>query len=145
VDAKILAQKSGLIRRHPTGDVMGEHQGIHQFTYGQSKGMGLTHHEKIYVLKIDAETNTVWVGDEKYLFKTEVEAVDPHLIHEIQDGEILNVKIRYAHKASQAKVRLTAEGGLKFEFLEPQRAVTPGQAAVLYRGKQLLGGGWITL
>ncbi|MFN7453639.1 MAG: tRNA 2-thiouridine(34) synthase MnmA [Pseudobdellovibrionaceae bacterium] len=144
VDAKILAQKAGLIQRYPSGEVMGEHRGIHQFTYGQSKGIGLTHHEKLYVLKIDAETNTVWVGDEEHLFRNEVEAVDPHLIHDIQDGEILNVKIRYAHKASQAKV-LRTEKGFKFQFLEPQRAVTPGQAAVLYRGKQLLGGGWITL
>ncbi len=144
VDANILKSKAGLLRRFPSGEVMSEHGGIHNFTYGQSRGLGMTHHEKLFVIKIEADTNTVWVGDEQYLYRNQVDVVDAHLIDEIQDGETLEVKIRYAHKGSMAKVTKT-EKGLHFEFLEPQRAVTPGQAAVMYRNRQLLGGGWITL
>ncbi len=144
VDGKILKTKAGLLRRFPSGEVMAEHNGIHHFTYGQGKGLGMTHHEKLFVIKIDADTNTVWVGDEKYLFRNEVDAVDVHLIDDVKDGEVLEVKIRYAQKGSLAKVYKTASG-LHFDFLEPQRAVTPGQAAVMYRNRQLLGGGWITL
>jgi tRNA-specific 2-thiouridylase len=144
VDRKTLNTKAGVIRRYPEGQVMANHPGIHLFTYGQSKGLGMDHHEKLFVIKIDADTNTVWVGDEKDLFKSEVEVVDTHLLSQIEDGETLNVKIRYAHKGSLAKVFKT-DKGLRFEFTEPQRAITPGQAAVMYREKQLLGGGWITL
>jgi tRNA-uridine 2-sulfurtransferase len=144
VDSKILKTKAGVIRRYPSGEVMAEHTGIHHFTYGQSKGLGMTHHEKLFVIKIEASDNTVWVGDEEHLFQKEVDAVDVHLIDDVKDGEVLEVKIRYAHKGSLAKVFKT-DRGLHFNFLEPQRAVTPGQAAVMYRNRQLLGGGWIAL
>ncbi len=144
VDSKILAEKTGVIRRYPSGELMSRHTGIHNFTYGQSKGLGMSHHEKLFVIKIDPADNTVWVGDENYLYRDQVEVIEPHLIDQVEDGEILEVKIRYAHKGSQAKVFKT-DKGFRFEFLEPQRAVTPGQAAVMYREKQLLGGGWITL
>lgn len=144
VDAKTLSTKAGVIRRYPGGEVMAKHDGIHNFTYGQSKGLGMSHHEKLFVIKIDPADNTVWVGDEQYLYRQTVEVVDTHLIDQVSEGEVLEVKIRYAHKGSPAKVFKT-DKGLRFEFLEPQRAVTPGQAAVMYREKQLLGGGWITL
>lgn len=143
VDASILKTKKGFLKRYPSGEIMAEHPGIHHFTYGQSKGLGMTHHEKLFVLEVDAKTNTVWIGDEKYLFKNQVDVVDTHLIDELRDGETVSVKIRYAHKGSEAKVYKN-EKGLRLEFAEPQRAVTPGQAAVMYRQGQLLGGGWIT-
>ena len=73
-----------------------------------------------------------------------MEVIDPQMLSGVEDGEVLGVKIRYQHKASPAKVVKTANG-FKIEFLEKQRAVTPGQAAVFYRDKQLVGGGWITL
>ncbi len=144
VESSVLATKKGLMKRWPNGEVMAEHSGIHNFTYGQSKGLGMDHHEKMFVIKIDSSDNTVWVGDEKYLFSDEVDVVDPHLLGEVQEGELLNVKIRYQHKGSPARV-YRAENGFKLKFTEPQRAVTPGQAAVFYRERALLGGGWITL
>ena len=143
VPASVLRTKKGFLKRYPTGQIMAEHNGIHHFTYGQSKGLGMDHHEKLFVLSIDPKDNTVWIGDEKYLFKNNVDVVDTHLIDVIQDGETVNVKIRYAHKGSEAKV-FKSPTGLRLEFTEPQRAVTPGQAAVMYRKGQLLGGGWIT-
>lgn len=145
IPASVLKTKAGLIRRYPSGDVMAKHDGIHLYTYGQSKGLGMSHHEKLFVTKIDAETNTVWVGDEQYLYRNSVEVVDAQMMDQVEDGETLEVKIRYAAKPSLAKVYKTDRGGLRFEFEEPQRAVTPGQAAVMYRQKMLIGGGWITL
>lgn len=145
VDAKILASKKGLIRRFPTGETMAEHAGIHLYTIGQGKGLGMTHHEKLFVVKIDALDNTVWVGHEKYLYNDEVEVIEPHLLSDITDGEQLNVKIRYQHKGAQAEVTQTARG-YKLKFKEPQRAITPGQAAVFYRNQNILvGGGWIKI
>lgn len=142
VPASELASKKGLLKRFPTGEVMAEHPGIHHFTYGQSKGLGMDHHEKLYVLKIDAKTNTVWVSEEKYLFASNLKIERTHLLQEIESGEVLNVKIRYHHRGSPARV-IRQGDDILLEFLEPQRAVTPGQAAVFYRGRSLVGGGWI--
>lgn len=144
VDKSILATKKGQIKRYPSGEIMGDHQGIHLYTFGQGKGLGLTFHEKLFVVKIDADDNTVWVGDEKYLFSNEVEVIETHLLDEIQDGATYDVKIRYQQKGSPA-VLIKTNRGFKLQFKEPQRAVTPGQAAVLYRNSQLVGGGWINL
>lgn len=144
VDHKILKQHIGAIKRYPSGEIMGQHQGIHHYTIGQSKGLGMTYHEKLFVLEIDAKTNTVWVGEEKYLFKNEIDVVEPQLLREIQDGELLRVKIRYQHKGSTARVHKTNKG-FKLVFEEPQRAITPGQAAVFYSDRELVGGAWITL
>ncbi|MGE5084762.1 MAG: tRNA 2-thiouridine(34) synthase MnmA [Bacillota bacterium] len=144
VSKAVLDTKKGAIKRFPTGEVMAKHEGIHNYTYGQSKGLGMDHHEKLFVIKIDAADNTVWVGDEEHLFAREVDVVDPHLLGDLQDGELMSVKIRYQHKGSLAQVFKT-ENGFKLKFQEPQRAVTPGQAAVFYRDRELVGGGWITL
>jgi tRNA-specific 2-thiouridylase len=144
VPAAVLATKKGLIKRFPNGEVMAPHEGIHNYTYGQSKGLGMDHHEKLFVIKIDAADNSVWVGDESHLYTHEIDLIEPHLLLDVQDGEHMNVKIRYQHKASPAQVFKT-EKGFKLKFQEAQRAVTPGQAAVFYRERQLVGGGWITL
>lgn len=143
VSSEVLDKKKGWIRRYPTGLKMAEHQGIHLFTYGQSKGLGMDHHEKLFVLKIDPETNTVWVGDEEYLFSDNLEIENLHLLHDLVPNEKLLVKIRYSHRGAEAKVSADINGNIKLEFTEKQRAITPGQAAVFYRGRQLLGGGWI--
>ena len=139
-----LQKKSGVIKRWPSGEVMTKHSGIHQFTVGQGKGLGMTHHEKLFVLKIDAETNTVWVGDEKYLFSDSCEIIEPHWLDQVVDDEVVQVKIRYSTTTSAARLRKTVRG-YHCQFLQPQRAITPGQAAVVYRNKQLVGGGWISL
>ena len=144
VSQEILKTKSGKIKRYPEGDVMGDHAGIHLYTIGQSKGLGMTYHEKLFVLKIEASDNTVWVGEEKHLYADEVEVIEPKWLDQLVDGAHYDVKIRYSHKASRAQAFKT-DRGLKLKFSEPQRAITPGQAAVLYQEKKLIGGGWITL
>lgn len=144
VAGDVLRSKGGSIRRFPSGEVMARHNGIHLYTIGQCKGLGMSHHEKLFVLKIDARDNTVWVGEEKHLFSKEVDVIEPKLLADLQEGETLNVKIRYQHKGSKARV-FRQGPGLKVVFEEPQRAITPGQAAVFYRERELVGGGWIKL
>lgn len=139
-----LKDQTGWLCRFPSGEKMAPHPGIHHFTIGQSRGLGMSHHEKLFVLKIDSDTKTVWIGDEKYLYSDEVEVIEPHLLGEITDGEEISVKIRYSQFGSKAQVFKT-ERGFRLKFKEPQRAVTPGQAAVFYRDRQLMGGGWIIL
>lgn len=135
--------KKGLIKHHPTGQVMGEHQGVHHFTYGQRKGFKLDHHERMFVYKVDGESNTVWVvTDEKYLLKNHFVMKNANWLDGFSEDEILRVKVRFQHKGAMAK--LQKEGEKYFvKFQEQQRAITPGQAAVVYRDQQLLGGGWI--
>jgi len=134
--------KKGHVRLHPTGEILAEHDGIHHFTYGQRKGLGVYRPEPVYVIKIEASSADVWVGDEKYLYSDQLRVVQAHFIDPIEDGERLKVKIRFQHKGAYARV--TKKGGeLHFQFEEPVRAITPGQAAVMYRGDQLVGGGWI--
>lgn len=144
VSSEELKKKSGLLRRYPHGEIMGEHAGIHLYTYGQSRGLGLTHHEKLFVIKIDAQTNTVWVGDEEHLYSDRALMIEPHWLTDWSEDDVYNVKIRYQHKGSAARLKKT-ESGFMLEFLEKQRAVTPGQAAVIYKNQKLVGGGWISL
>jgi tRNA-specific 2-thiouridylase len=143
VNRDVLERKKGSIRLYPTGEVLTEHDGIHHYTYGQRKGLGVYFPAPVYVIKIDAKTNDVWVGEEKHLFADRAEVAHPHLIDHFENGERLKVKIRFAHKGAYARVFKRDDGGLDVKFEEPVRAVTPGQAAVLYRENQLVGGGWI--
>lgn len=134
--------KGGAIRMYPSGEKVAEHTGIHHYTYGQRKGLGVFRPEPLYVIKIDAQTNDVWVGDETYLYSNDMKVVQPHFIDSMEDGERLKVKIRFQHKGAWARVYKRGDD-LEIKFDEPVRAVTPGQAAVLYRDNQLVGGGWI--
>ncbi|MES2856954.1 MAG: aminomethyltransferase beta-barrel domain-containing protein, partial [Bdellovibrionota bacterium] len=124
------------------GEILADHDGIHHYTYGQRKGLGVFRPEPVFVIKIDAKTSEVWVGDEKHLYGSSAKVVQAHLIDEVGEGETLRVKIRFQHKGSLAKV-FKKDDGFAVEFEEPVRALTPGQAAVFYRGDQLVGGGWI--
>lgn len=139
-----LKSKKGFIKRYPSGVIMGEHQGIHHYTYGQSKGMGLNHHEKLFVVKVDASDNSVWVGDEEYLYGEKVDIKNLHLLSEIEENKEYLVKIRYQHKGAIARLVKTPDG-YQAQFSEKQRAITPGQAAVIYDEKRLIGGGWIQI
>lgn len=140
----------GKIRLHPSGEILGDHGGIHLFTYGQRKGLGVaTRSERtesetpLFVLRIDPQTKDVWVGEESYLFSKSVTVRDARFLGAFESGERLRVKIRYAHKGAFGRVSKLTDGTLEIDFEEPVRAVTPGQAAVFYRDSQLVGGGWI--
>lgn len=147
VEANVSADllKPGLIKKYGTNELMGEHKGIHHFTVGQRKGLGLTKTEALpqFVIKIEAKTNTVWVGEEEHLFVGKTSIYKSNWFDSLSEDEILNVKVRYMHKGTPARVKKNVDGSAEIEFLEPVRAITPGQAAVVYRGQQLVGGGWI--
>ncbi|OFZ29850.1 MAG: tRNA 2-thiouridine(34) synthase MnmA [Bdellovibrionales bacterium RIFCSPHIGHO2_01_FULL_40_29] len=144
VSSEILATKKGLLKRFPDGEIMAPHDGIHLYTIGQSKGLGMTYHEKLFVIKIDAQDNSVWVGEEKYLYKNEVQIIEAHLLSDLSEDADYQVKVRYQHQGAPAKIKKN-ESGFTIHFAEPQRAITPGQAAVIYQNQKLIGGGWITL
>ncbi len=132
----------GEIKLFSTGEVMAQHDGIHKFTYGQRKGVGVSYKEPLYVRSVERDTGTVWLCEEKDLYKTETEIKNVNLLDQLIDDEILSLKIRFAHKGAKAQLKKTSDG-YKVQFFEPQRSITPGQAAVFYRDQQLLGGGWI--
>lgn len=142
VDASKL--KKGKIKDKTTGAVLAEHDGIHRFTVGQRKGVGVATGSPMYVVAVDHETGDVWLGPETELYSKTVFVSGLNLLAKIEDGEKIRVKIRYAHSGASAAVSFLPDGTAKIDFDEPQRAITRGQAAVFYREKHLLGGGWIT-
>lgn len=137
----------GWIRRTSDGARLARHDGIHRFTYGQRKGLGIvtqgSNQPPLFVVKLDKESGDVWVGEESELYASDAVVKEVRLLDQIRDGEILRVKIRYAHKGSPARVQKTDDNQIRLQFLEPVRSVTPGQAAVFYRENQLVGGGWL--
>lgn len=133
----------GEIRLYPSGEVLGHHAGMHNFTYGQRKRLGVHSQVPLYVKKIEPDTKTVWLCEDQYLYEDEMQVRNVNLLDEIGDNETLNVKIRFQHRGAKAIVYKDPSGVLSVKFFEPQRSITPGQAAVFYRDKQLIGGGWI--
>lgn len=134
---------SGSLKLYPSGEVLGTHTGIHQFTYGQRKRLGISYKTPLYVIKIEKDTKTVWLGEEKYLYNYNIEVDQLHLLDPVTEGERLRVKIRFQHQAQWAKVYPTSNRSCSIQFETPQRAPTPGQSAVIYRHNQLVGGGII--
>ena len=135
--------KKGDLKLYPSGEKLGEHNGIHQFTYGQRKRLGVSFSEPLYVVKIDPQTYTVWLGKEHTLYQDHIKVDQLYWLDSIQQGERLKVKIRFQHKGSWAQVFSIDQGSLRLQFDEPQRACTPGQSAVIYRENRLVGGGRI--
>lgn len=135
--------KKGVIKRIETDEVLAEHEGIHRFTIGQRKGLGVATGDPVYVVKIDTDNGTVWLGDEKYLYHNTLRVSDLNLFKDLKDGEHVRAKIRFAHKGAEASVKWISDSEIELNFVEPQRAITKGQAAVFYDNNQLLGGGWI--
>jgi tRNA-specific 2-thiouridylase len=127
----------------PAGTVLGSHEGVANFTRGQRRGLGLGGGATRYVLRIVPDTAEVVVGDESELYDQQLTATDAHWVtgrpDDAFDGE---VRIRYRHRGALAAVTPTGDG-FEVHFDEPQRAITPGQAAVVYRGDEVIGGGFI--
>jgi tRNA-specific 2-thiouridylase len=133
-----------------TGEVVGRHSGIHNFTVGQRKGLGLTSTNPLYVLKIDPSSHQVTVGADEDLRTRElrVNRLNWISIAGLEAPIRVLAKVRHRHEPQPATLRpgpLGADGQPTAEglFDEPQRAVTPGQAAVFYQGDEVVGGGWI--
>ena len=127
------------------GRTVGEHAGVHRYTVGQRRGLGVASERPLYVVQIDARRNRVVVGGEDELLGRVFEAAGTNWIafDEPREPARAEVRVRYRHEAAPATIEITGEARARVTFDEPQRAITPGQAAVFYRGDEVVGGGWI--
>ncbi len=127
------------------GAVLAHHDGVHQFTVGQRKGLGFSTGKALYVLSIDAQTNRVVVGEDQALHKTvcEVENVNWVSCAQPQAPIRADVKIRHKHEAAPASIEALETTRARVTFDTPQRAITAGQAAVFYDADRILAGGWL--
>ncbi|HYG36083.1 MAG TPA: tRNA 2-thiouridine(34) synthase MnmA [Clostridia bacterium] len=142
--AKLVAKHRGEIV-NLQGQVLGYHEGIEFYTIGQRKGLGISSPKPLYVVELDAEHNRVVVGDDSALESDECLVDRCNWIPFDNPSEPLEatVKIRYNHPGTPAVVTPLPNGRARVRLTVPQRAITPGQAAVFYQGDLVLGGGWI--
>jgi len=127
------------------GEVLGIHQGIHRYTVGQRKGLGISAADPLYVVQVDAKNNRVVVGGRDDLLRREmvVRRVNWIAFEELTEPVRVEVRIRSRAEEAPAVLSRLHDGSVLVAFDEPQRAVTPGQAAVFYDGEIVVGGGWI--
>jgi len=127
------------------GRVLGGHSGVHRFTVGQRKGLGVAAGVPLYVLTIDAESGTVTIGPRAALERTTLlaSAVNWISIEPPRTWVSVWAQIRHRHRPSRGRVRALENGRAEFAFDAPQSAITPGQAVVFYDGDIVVGGGWI--
>jgi tRNA-specific 2-thiouridylase len=128
------------------GRVLGEHSGIHNFTVGQRKGLGVATGSPLYVLQIKGDKRQVIVGEQENLYSCTLITKRSNLIsvNELQEPMRVRVKIRHRHEPAAATIEMTGVDAILVTFDQPQRAVTPGQAAVFYDDDVVVGGGWIS-
>lgn len=129
------------------GQVLGRHRGIHAYTVGQRRGLGIAVGKPLYVVAIHPHTNEVVLGSDDDVLTDEMTVGDMSWVHErfaesCHKSEV-EVQIRASHTASPAAFFLESQGSARIKFHHPQRAVTPGQVAAFYHGDEMLGGGWI--
>jgi tRNA-specific 2-thiouridylase len=129
-----------------SGQVIGEHEGHQHFTIGQRKGVGVALGYPIYVVDIDPSSNRVTVGEKAQLERERLIARQVNFLSSrprLAGTMKCYAKIRYNHAPQPAKLKITGEDEFEVRFDQPQSAITPGQAVVLYDGDIVLGGGWI--
>jgi tRNA-specific 2-thiouridylase len=128
------------------GEVLGRHNGLHQYTVGQRKGLGVAAGRPIYVVELDRVSNRLIVGGDAELRRSTCDVRGVNWIPFALPGRPVtaHVRIRNRHEPARAEIVATEGNGARVTFREPQRAITPGQAAVFYDGELVLGGGWIS-
>jgi tRNA-specific 2-thiouridylase len=127
------------------GEVVGEHGGIHNFTVGQRKGLGIATGSPLYVIQIKGDARQVVVGNQEELYTLTLRVHRTNLIavEELREPMPVTVKIRHRHEGAPALIEKSGDDEILVSFDQPQRAVTPGQAAVFYQDDVVVGGGWI--
>ncbi len=131
---------------HIDGYEVGEHKGVLSYTVGQRKGLGGGFAESLYVVRVDPEANIVYVGPDSALGSTEFVIKELNWLgsgYAPKDGAEVEVKIRSTQGSVCARLHPLDDGMVRVKLLSPTRAVTPGQACVIYDGERVLGGGWI--
>ncbi len=128
-----------------SGEVIGEHSGIHQFTVGQRKGLGVATGSPLYVIQVNGAQRQVVVGGGDELLSNTLRARDLNFISvsDLREPMRITCKIRNRHEAAPALLQKSGDDEVLVTFDQPQRAITPGQAAVFYDGDIVVGGGWI--
>lgn len=127
------------------GDIIGSHAGIHRYTIGQRRGLGIANEKPLYVVQIERAKNRIVVGEADELESIEFVAkgVNWVALDEPFGPVRADVKVRYRHEPAPATISALPEGQARIRFDQPQRAVTPGQATIFYNGDEVVGGGWI--
>ena len=127
------------------GQVLGRHLGVHRFTVGQRRGLGVARGTPLYVIRIEPESRRVVVGTRGRLTRKAFRVERPNWVSQpsLENPLRVHAKIRSRHPEAPAVVEPAADGAVRVVFDEPQSAVTPGQACVFYRGETVVGGGWI--
>jgi len=128
-----------------SGEVIGHHSGLHRFTVGQRRGLGLSTGRPIYVAALDRAANRLVVGEDAELRGAVCELRDVNWIPfgVPENPVVAEVRVRNRHEPAAAQIIPLSASTARITFREPQRAITPGQAAVFYSGERVLGGGWI--
>ena len=127
------------------GVILGKHQGLHRYTIGQRRGMGISSSTPLYVIELNKEVNQLIVGKEEELYTDTVKVIDTNciLFNNFENGMKVEAKIRYSAPAKEATIFVNEDNSLTVKFDEKVRAVTPGQAIVFYINDILVGGGQI--
>lgn len=130
---------------HVNGEKLGEHNGIINYTIGQRKGLGISSADPLYVIKILPDLKQVIVGPPDALYKSKFIIQEVNWLAEFYDHPLhVSVKIRSSQDTVPAQITLLSNHKAEVILTFPERAVTPGQACVVYQGERVLGGGWIT-
>jgi tRNA-specific 2-thiouridylase len=129
-----------------TGEVVGNHTGIHNFTVGQRKGLGVATGTPLYVLEIRGDQRQVVVGGGEELLSPTLHArrLNWIAVDDLREPTRVHAKIRHRHEPAAATIEKIGTDEVLVTFDEPQRAVTPGQATVFYDEDTVVGGGWIS-
>ena len=128
-----------------TGEILGQHKGIIHYTVGQRKGLNLALGKPVFVLEIRPETNEVVIGENQDVFAKNLlcDCVNFMGMEELEEERILTAKIRYHHPGALCSIKKAEKGMIQCSFLEPQRAITPGQSVVFYDNDIVMGSGRI--
>ncbi len=127
------------------GEKIGKHTGIHRYTIGQRKGLGIAHEKPLYVVQIERLKNQIIAGEKDELDTLEFIAKGINWVAFDEPSEPVraSVKVRYRHEPAPATIHALPEQRARIVFDEPQAAITPGQATAFYNGEECVGGGWI--
>lgn len=129
---------------HEDGRVLGRHDGIHRFTVGQRRGLGLSHHEPLFVKEIRPDTGAVVVGPRGAAISLGLSASRANWLRWPTPPGPFEASVQVRYRAKPLPARIVPRGdGFEAELAVPEGAVTPGQAAVIYDGDEVIGGGWI--